>query len=85
MEIEGAEINVGRSFLYVDVGNLSILHISKAKLLPYSGTIFLNELRNIKETFIKIMSFPTKLINYTEIKHFINKTERHNIDNTLNQ
>ena len=56
--------------------------LSRAKLLSSSQNIFLNELKNIKQTLIN-----NGFLNYivdTEIKHFINKTEQHNIDNTLN-
>ncbi len=52
------------------------------KLLSSFWTIFLNELKNIKQTFIN-NGCPNNIID-TEIKHFIDKTEQHNIDNTLN-
>ena len=54
--------------------------ISITKLLSSSQTIFLNELNNIKQTLIN-NGFPNYIV---EIKHFINKTEQHNIDNILN-
>ena len=56
--------------------------ISRAKLLSSSRTIFLNDLKNIKQTLIN-NGFPNYIVD-TEIKNFINKTEQHNIDNTLN-
>ena len=56
--------------------------ISRTKLLSSSRTIVLNELNNIKHTFIN-NGFPDYIVD-TEIKHFINKTEQHIIDNTLN-
>ena len=56
--------------------------ISRAKLLFSSRTIFLNEIKNIKQTFIN-NGFPNFIVD-TETKHFINKTEQHNIDNNLN-
>ena len=55
--------------------------ISWAKLLFSSQTIFLNELKNIKQTLIN-NGFPDYIVDI-EIKHFINKTE-HNKDNILN-
>ena len=55
--------------------------ISRAKLLSSSRTIFLNELKNIKQTLIN-NGFPNYIVD-TEIKHFIDKTEQHNIDNIL--
>ena len=54
--------------------------ISRGKLFSSYQTIFLNELRNIKQTLIN--EFPNYIVD-TEIKHFIYKTE-HNIDNTQN-
>ena len=56
--------------------------ISRAKLLSSSRTIFLNELKNIKQTLIN-NGFPNYIAD-TEIKQFINKPEQHNIDNNLN-
>ena len=56
--------------------------ISRAKLLSSSYTIFLNELKNINQTLIN-NGFANYIVD-TEIKHFIDKTEQHNIDNTLN-
>ena len=48
----------------------------------FSRTIFLHELKNVKQTLIN-NAFPNYIVD-TEIKHFINKTEQHNIDNILN-
>ena len=56
--------------------------ISRAKLQASSRNIFLNELENIKQTLIN-NGFLDYIVD-TEIKHFIYKTEQHNIDNTLN-
>ena len=56
--------------------------ISRAKILSSSRTIFLNKLKNIKQTLIT-NGFHNYIVD-TEIKHFINKTEQHNIDNILN-
>ena len=55
---------------------------SRAKQLSSSRIIFLNELKNIKQTFIN-NAFPNNIID-AKIKHFINKTEQYNIDDTLN-
>ena len=55
---------------------------SRAKLLSSSQTIFLNKLKDIKQSFIN-NGFPNYIVD-TEIKHFINKPEQPNIDNTLN-
>ena len=55
---------------------------SRTKLQSSSQTIFLSELKNIKQTLIK-NGFPNNIVD-TEIKHFINKIEQHNIDNMLN-
>ena len=52
------------------------------KLLSPSRTIFLNELKNIKQTLIN-NGFSNYIVD-TEIKHFINKIEQYNINNTLN-
>ena len=51
-------------------------------LLSSSRTIFLNEVKNIKQT-PNNNGFPNYIVD-TEIKYFINKTEQHNIDNILN-
>ena len=56
--------------------------ISRAKLLSSSQTIFLNELKNTKQTLIN-NGFPNYIVD-TDIKNFIDKTEQHNIDNTIN-
>ena len=56
--------------------------ISRSKLLYSPWTIFLNERKNIKQTLIN-NGFPNYIVE-KEIKHFINKIEQHNIDNTLN-
>ena len=56
--------------------------ISRAKLQSSSRTIFLNELKNIKQTLIN-NGFPNYIVD-TEIKHFSNKTKQYNIDNTRN-
>ena len=56
--------------------------ISRANLLSSSRTIFLNELRNIKQTLIN-NRFPNYIVD-TKIKQFINKPEQPNIDNSLN-
>ena len=55
--------------------------ISRAKLLSSSWTIFLNELKNIKQTLIN-NGFPNYIVD-TEFKQLINKLE-HSIDNILN-
>ena len=57
------------------------------KTLIPSATLLLpkylpNKLRNIKQLPIN-NGFPNYIVD-TEIKHFINKTEQHNIDNILN-
>ena len=44
--------------------------------------IFLNDLKNIKQTLIN-NGFPNYIVD-TKIKQFIDKTEQRNIDNTLN-
>ena len=51
-------------------------------MLSSSRTIFLNELKNIKQTLIN-NGFPNYIAD-TEIKQFINKPEQYNIDNILN-
>ena len=51
--------------------------ISRAKLLSSPRTIFLNELKNIKQTLIN-NGFPNYIVD-TEIKQFINKPEQPNI------
>ena len=56
--------------------------ISRTKLLSSSQTILLNELQDIKQTVINDR-FPNYIVDL-EIKYFINKTEPHNIGNTLN-
>ena len=56
--------------------------ISRTKLPSSSRTIFLNELKNIKQTFIN-NGFPNNILD-TEIEHFINKPEQPNVDNNLN-
>ena len=56
--------------------------ISIAKLISSSQTIFLNELKDIKQTLIKNGS-PNYIFD-KEIKHFIDKMEQYNIDNNLN-
>ena len=56
--------------------------ISRAKLQSSSRTVFLNELRNIKQTLFN-NGFPNYIVD-TEMKQFINKTDQHNIDNDLN-
>ena len=55
---------------------------SRAMLLSSSRTIFLNELRNIKQTLIN-NGFPYYIVD-NEIKHFSNKTVQDNIDNNVN-
>ena len=45
--------------------------------------MFLNELKNIKETLIN-NGFPNYIVD-AEVKHFINQTDQPNIDNILNQ
>ena len=83
MEIEGAKINVSRFFICGGGKSVNIACVYYyTKLLSSSRTIFLNELKNIKQTLIN-----NGFLNYiadTEIKHFIDKTEQHNIDNILN-
>ena len=56
--------------------------ISRAKLLSSFWTIFLNKLENIKQTIIN-NGFPNYIV-YSEIKQFINKPEKYNIDNIIN-
>ena len=56
--------------------------ISRAKLLSSSQIVILTELKNIKQT-LNNNGFPNYIVD-TEIKHFINKTEPHNIENILN-
>ena len=51
-------------------------------LLSSSRTIFLNKLKNWKQTLIINNGFPNYIVD-TEIKQFINKPE-HNTDNILN-
>ena len=47
-------------------------NVARVKLLTSSRTIFLNELKNIKQTLIN-NGFPNYNVN-SEIKHFTNKT-----------
>ena len=53
--------------------------VSRPKLSS-SQNIFLNELKNIK---LINNGFPNYIVD-TEIKHFINKMEQHNIDKAIN-
>ena len=54
----------------------------KLRILSSSQTVFLNELKNIKQAHIN-NGFPNYIVD-TALKYFINKTEQHNINNTLN-
>ena len=56
--------------------------ISRVQLLSSSWTIFLNELKSIKQALI-YNGFLNYIVN-TGMKHFINKTEQCSIYNTLN-
>ena len=56
--------------------------ISRTKLLSSFWTLFLNELKNIKQTRMN-NGFPNNIVD-TEIKHFISKPEQPHIDNNLN-
>ena len=56
--------------------------ISRATLPSFSRTIFLNELKNIKQTLIN-NGFPSYIV-VTEIKPFNNKPEQPNIEQILN-
>ena len=56
--------------------------ISRAKLLSSSQTIFLKELKNIKQTLMN-NGFPNYIVD-TEMKQFINKPKQPDIDNNLN-
>ena len=60
------------SWFQVGIGG-GIYHISRAKLLSFSGTIFINELKIIKQTLIN-NGFPNYIVDI-EIKHVSNKTE----------
>ena len=55
--------------------------MSRAKLLSSSQTIFLNKLKNIKQSLTD-NGFPNNIVD-PEIKYFINKTDQHKIDNTI--
>ena len=69
-------------YIYIYIMNHNKTLISRVKLMSSSATIFLNEIKNMKQTLIN--SGLTNHFLDTKIKHFFNKTEQHIIDNTLN-